>query len=175
MSKILVVTYSYTGTCRRLTQLLCSQQGWPSAEILEQKQRSGASGTWRCILDSWLRRHPKIRYAGPDPKNFDAVVLVSPVWAYRLASPMRSFVSLYRKSLPDVAVVSVMGGRGAQNAIAEISQIIGYSPILSAAFTAREICDGSCASRLQVIGDAVGTREDTQFTIRPTVWSPQAT
>lgn len=46
----------------------------------------------RRVLDSLLRRRPGIRYQGPDPADFRAVVLVSPIWMYRLAGPMRSFV-----------------------------------------------------------------------------------
>jgi len=174
MSKVLVVIYSYSGTCRRLAQLLCSQQGWSMAEISELSPRSGVLGTWRCLLDSWLRRCPAISYDGPPPSDFDAVVLVAPIWAYRLAGPMRSFVASRREQLPDVAVVSVMGSRGAPNAVAEIGQLIGRSPILSTAFTTREVEDGSYAARLQAFGTAVQTAEDTQAVVRPSIWSPQA-
>ena len=71
--------YSYTGTCRRLAQLLCSQQDWPMTEITEVRPRSGVRGTGRCRLDSWLRRCPAIHYADPPPNDYDAVVLVAPI------------------------------------------------------------------------------------------------
>jgi hypothetical protein len=174
MSKVLVVMYSYTGTCRRLAQLLCSQQGWPMGEITEVSQRSGVLGTWRCLVDSWLRRSPAIRYVGPPPNVFDAVVLVAPIWAYRLASPMRSFVASRHGQLPDVAVVSVMGSRGAPNAVAEIGRLIGGPLILSTAFTTREVEDGSYAAQLQAFGTAVQSSEDKQDVVRPSIWSPQA-
>lgn len=173
MSKVLVVTYSFTGTGRRLTQLLCGMQGWESAEITEVHARSGGLGNWRCLLDSWLRRRPPIRYEGPAPEGFDAVVLVAPIWVYRLAGPMRSFVAAYRDRLPDVAVVSVMGSRGAPNAVAEIGKLLGRSPLLSTAFTSREVEDGSCAARLQAFGRAVQAAEDSPLTVRPATWSPQ--
>lgn len=154
-SRILVVVYSHTGTSRRLAEQLCSQQGWQMAEIAETRPRRGASGIWRCVLDSLLRRHPPIRYDGPFPRNFDAVVLVSPIWVGQLAGPMRSFVARRRDHLPDVAVISIMGGPGDSSAAAEIASLIGKPPILSTAFTAREIGDGSCAGRLQTFGTAV--------------------
>jgi hypothetical protein len=152
---VLVIMYSYTGTCRRLAALLCSQQGWPMAEIFDARPRTGMFGIWRCLLDSWLRREPAIRYLGPSPEDFDAVVLVAPIWAHQLAGPMRSFVAARRASLPDVAVAPVMGGRDAPDAIAEVGQLIGRAPILSTAFSAREIHDGSCAARLQAFGDGI--------------------
>lgn len=175
MGKILVVVYSYTGSSRRLAQLMCIQQGWSMAEITEPRPRTGGAwGNWRCLLDAFFRRRPAIRYDGPRPMDFDAVVLVSPIWMMRLAGPMRSFVAKLHDQLPDVAVVSVMGGRGAPNAVAEIGQILGRSPILSTAFTMNEVNDGSCAARLQAFGTAVQNAKDAQIVARPAILSPQA-
>ncbi|OUM00925.1 flavodoxin family protein [Variovorax sp. JS1663] len=173
MSKVLVVVYSYTSTARRAAQLLSQQQGWELAEIEEARPRSGVLGILRCILDSIFRRCPEIRYDGPLPRKFDAVVLVSPIWAGRLAGPMRTFVTHRRDHLPEVAVVSVMGGRGAPNAVAEIGRIIGRAPFLSAAFTAREVDDGSFAGRLRAFGSAVAGVKDSSAVVRPVALSPQ--
>lgn len=174
MSGILVVVYSYTGTSRRVADLLCSQHGWCMAEIAEVRPRSGALGTLRCVLDSLLRRQPAIRYDGPTPKDFDTVVLVSPIWALQLAGPMRSFVARRRDHLPEVAVLSVMGGEGAPNAVAEIARLIGRVPVLSAAVTMREVDDGSCATRLQAFGTALNSANDPKAAVRPVTLSPQA-
>ncbi|AGU52899.1 flavodoxin domain-containing protein [Variovorax paradoxus B4] len=174
MNKILVVVYSYTGTSRKVAQLLCSQQGWPMAEIAETRPRAGAFGSFRCLLDSVFRRRPAIRYDGPKTKDFDAVVLVSPIWGQRLAGPMRSFVGTRRNHLPDVAVISVMGGRGAPNAVAEISRLIGRAPMLDTTFTTHEVDNGSFATRLQAFGTAVRSAEGAQSAVRPAVLSPQA-
>jgi hypothetical protein len=158
MASTLVVFYSYTGTSRELARLMAAQQGWPLGEIVDLDRRAGAQGTWRCLLDSLLRRHPAIRYQGPDPSGHDTVVLVSPIWAYRLAGPMRSFVAQQAGALRRVAVVSVMGSAGAVNAVAEISHLLGRVPVDSAAFTSREVLDGSCAPRLQAFGDDLRTQ-----------------
>ena len=55
MSKVLVVVYSYTGTSRRLAQLLATLQQWQVGEVRDAKPRSG---NWRCIVDSLLHRMP---------------------------------------------------------------------------------------------------------------------
>lgn len=111
---------------------------------------------------------------GQPPQDFDVVVLVSPIWGLQLAGPMRSFATQMRDHLPDVAVVSVMGGRGGPNAVAEIGRIIGRAPIFSTSFTMREVDDGSFAARLQAFGTAVRGMEDSQATVRPVTLSPQA-
>jgi hypothetical protein len=155
-----------------LAQLLADLQRWTLAEVRDP--RSGAAGTWRCLIDSLFRRCPKIRYDGPNPNEFDAVVLVSPIWAYRLAGPMRSFVASYRASLRNVAVISVMGERGAPNVVTEVSRLIGRTPLMNAAFKTREVEDGSCAGRLQAFGKAVQEAEDSLLVVRPSTWSPRA-
>ena len=174
MSEVLAVAYSYTGTSRRLAQLLVAQQHWTLAEVREDRSRSGVAGTWRCLLDSFFHRRPKIRYDGPNPSQFDAVVLVSPIWAYRLAGPMRSFVASQRASLRDVAVISVMGEGGAPNAVAEVTRLIGRPPLMNAAFKTREVEDGSYAGRLQAFGKAMQEARDSSPVVRPSTWSPRA-
>jgi hypothetical protein len=157
MPRTLVVCYSYTGTARELAHLLAAQQDWALGEIVELHRRAGASGTWRCVLDSLLRRQPAIRYQGPDPASQDMLVLVSPIWIYRLAGPMRSFVAQWTALPGRVAVVSVMGSAGAVNAVAEIARLLHRKPVASIAFTSREVLDGSCAQRLQLFGDRLRT------------------
>jgi hypothetical protein len=174
MSKILVVCYSYTGTCLQLARELCGQQGWQKAEIALVHPRSGTVGYWHCVLDSLLRRKPEIRYDGPLPRDFEAVVLISPIWAFRLASPMRSFVARRRDHLPEVAVISVMGGAGAPNAVAEVGQLLERAPIHSAAFTMKEVEEGACRERLQAFAGALHRALASKRRTPPAGLSPQA-
>lgn len=170
MDSILVVCYSYTGISRRLAQLLCSHHGWPLGELVDEHPRAGPAGTLRCVLDSLLRRHPTVRYEGPDPDDFHTVVLVSPIWIYGLAGPMRSFVAARREALRRVAVIFTMGSGGASNAVAEIAHILGRAPILVRAFTSREVEDGSGTARLLEFGDElVPPSAARQATLKPAV------
>lgn len=168
MDAIMVVCYSYTGVSRRAAQLLCSHHGWPLGEISDPRPR----GTGRCVLDSLLRRRPRYRYTGPDPADFHTVVLVSPIWMYRLAGPMRSFIVQHHQALRRVAVIETMNAGGASNAIGEIAHLLGRRPIASASFTAREIEDGSGTGRLLAFGDALQPGSTaTQQVVQP-AWAP---
>lgn len=150
----LVVHYSYTGTCGRVAEALRTRFGFEGGEI--QDARPGR-GTWRCVLDSLLKRKPPIRYAGPAPDAFDLVVLVAPIWAYRLAGPMRAFLAERRGSLPQVVLITVMGGKGAARALGEVTEILGRPPAAYLPMVAREVEDGSFVERLERFrGDAAG-------------------
>jgi hypothetical protein len=155
MRNILVVVYSWTGTSHRVAEALAASRHWPLAEISDA--RAGRT-VLRCIVDSLLRRRPAIRYDGPDPGGFDAVVLVAPIWAGRLAGPMRSFVGARATSLPPaVVVVSVMDSSGAPAALVEVAQLLRRAPLLDAAFTRREVDGDACAARLDALAQNIET------------------
>lgn len=172
MSKVLVVVYSWTGTSRRLAQMLCTWQHWALGEIHEARP---GRGTARCILDSILHRQPDIRYAGPEPHDFDAVVLVSPVWAHRLAGPMRSFVASRRSRLRSVAVISMSDHEAATSAVREVAQILGCRSLVDASITRQELENGSFAPKLESFADDVeGFLERADALTQPAVWQTQA-
>lgn len=173
MSEILVISYSDTEISHRLAQLLCKQQGWPMAEINEVHPRSGLPGRVRCLLDSGLRRCPQICYSGPPPNEYDAVVLVAPVWSSRLAGPVRSFVNLMCEQLPDLALVSVTQNWGTPDVIAELGLLMGCFPMLSTTFTPHEVSYPSCPVRLQAFGNAILAAEHSQILMGPSACTPQ--
>lgn len=171
MDTIMVACYSHTGVSRRVAQLLCSHHGWPLGEITEAR---GGRGNGRCVLDSLLRRRPAIRYQGPDPADFRTVVLVSPIWMYRLAGPMRSFVAQHREALGRVVVVSTMNSGGASNAAGEIARWLGHGIVEAAAFTQREIEDGSGTARLLAFGEALQPGSTATQRTRQPAWTAPA-
>ncbi len=173
MSEILVISYSNTGASRRLAQMLCNQQGWPMAEISEVKPRCGLSGQLSCLLDSWLRRRPSIFYTGPPPNEYDAVVLVAPVWAWRLAGPVRSFLKLMSEQLPDLALISVTPSIEIFDVIAELASLTGSSPVLSTTFTPDEINNESCWARLRIFGKETEAAAHSQILNQHSACTPK--
>ena len=170
---VLLVFYSLSGTGRRAAEALAAMRDWRLAEIVEPAPRTGFVGTLRCVVDSLLRRRVPIHYRGPYPGSYTTVVLISPVWAGRMAAPMRSFIAKHAAELPNVALLTVMGGRGAPEVVAEAGRLLGRSPILSTAFTTREIEDGSGTARLSAFADALHGAQQASAAVRPALWSPQ--
>jgi|GEM_PF-391342 len=153
MSDVLVVFHSRTGHCRDLARLLSEQRGWALAEVAWPGQASYA----RCAKEAILRGHPQIRYQGPDPTDYDVVVLVSPVWCWRLCPPMRSFIRSMEGRLGGVAVVSCMGGSGAGNAVAEVEHLIHRPLVAKLALRQSEVDSGRFGA-LQAFADEVSAR-----------------
>ena len=87
---------------------------------------------------------------------------------------MRSFITTRREHLPDVAVISVMGGAGAPNAVAEVTRLIGRAPVMSTAFTMESVQSGGCEQRLREFGDALRITEDAKNSAPPNGLALQA-
>ena len=173
MQPVLVVAYSYTGTSRQLARWLCAEMEWDFGEVRDTRPRAGGQGTLRCVLDSLLRRHPAITYDGPDPAGYATVVLVAPIWMYRLAGPMRSFVAAHTASLPRVGVINTMGAAGAVDAVAEIASLLGRPPVVSIAFTAAEVDAGQFPTRLREFAASLQPSA-AERPVRPVTLSPEA-
>jgi len=167
----LVVSYSFTGTVRHLASTLCADMGWASGEISETRP---GRGTWRCMVDSLLHRRPAIKYSGPDPSRFDTVVLVAPVWIYRLCGPMRTFVFENKDRMRQTAFVSVMGQSGGMNAAQEVANVLGRPPAITTTFLAREVNDGTFAGRLHGFAKAVQALDGQTPPLRQKELSPVA-
>jgi hypothetical protein len=171
MDSILLVSYSYTGLSRRAARLLASHRGWPLGEIHDVRRRAGFLGGLRCVADSLFMRQPAIRYEGPDPGDFRTVVIVSPIWAYRMAGPMRSFLAQHAGRIQRYAQVTLMNASGASNAVREAARLLQRSPVLTAEFLSREIVDGSGVARLLRLGDTLVPASAAAQAARQPAWT----
>jgi len=154
MPDVLVVFHSRTGHCRDLARLLSEQRGWALAEVAWPGEQPSYA---RCARQALLRDRPEIRYRGPDPSDFGVVVLMSPIWCWRLCPPMRSFVRSMEGKLGGVAVLSCMGGSGAANAVAEVEHLI-HRPVVAKLALRQSEVDAGRYGALQAFADEVAAR-----------------
>lgn len=79
---------------------------------------------WRAIT-ALFGRAAAIEPPRHDPAGFDLVVLVAPVWAGRLATPMRGYLEQFRGRLHKVAYVATLSGDDAGRAFADYAALTG--------------------------------------------------
>ncbi|HEY9026341.1 MAG TPA: flavodoxin [Burkholderiaceae bacterium] len=152
MADILVVFHSRSGHCRMIAEALSQKRGWSLGEIVYLQ---GAPSYGHCARDALLRREPEIRYKGPNPSRFEVVVLVSPVWCWRLCPPIRSFLRSMHGKVGNVAVVSCMGGSGAANAVAEVERLAHRKAVATLALRQDQVESGLHTEQLQAFADEV--------------------
>jgi len=95
MSKILIVYYSLTGNTQFIAETL---RDTIEADILELKPikelkaNSGTRFMWGGY-QSTMKKKPKLMDFDINPLEYDLIILGTPVWAWNISPPMRSFLS----------------------------------------------------------------------------------
>jgi len=152
MADVLVVFHSRSGHCRMLAETLSRKRGWPLGHV---SYRAGQPSYGRCARDALLRRAPEIRYEGPDTSGFEVLVLVSPIWCWRLCPPMRAFLRSLRGERRNVAVLSCMGGSGAANAVAEVEGLVRRPVVAQLALRQDEVDAGRHDESVHAFADEI--------------------
>jgi flavodoxin len=124
----LIAYYSMSGHTRDLANEIRDAVDADIEEIREPHARHGLPGVFRALLDSTLRRTPPILPADHDPGRYDIVLVGGPVWAGRMASPVRSYAKRYASQARQVAFFCTEGGRGADAAFADLERLCLHSP-----------------------------------------------
>ena len=124
----LIAYYSMSGNTRRIANEIRDATGADIEEIGEIKPRRGAGGAFRALFDAVTRRTPPILVADHDPAEYDLLVIGGPVWAGRIASPVRTYAKRYGTHAQHVAFFCTEGGRGADSAFADLQKLCGRAP-----------------------------------------------
>lgn len=125
----LLVYYSMSGHTRTLADELRASLDADVEEIREPRVRHGLSGVLRALIDAIARRKPPIDPPHKDPGDYGLLVLGGPVWAGRMASPVRTYAQRYGREARRVAFFCTEGGSGAEQAFAELQRFCGRAPV----------------------------------------------
>lgn len=93
-NKKLVVYYSYTGNTRKIAESIKNKLG---CDILEIKPKVPYSTDYQTVVDEEqnnesAKKTPEIEPINVDLKNYDEIIVGSPVWWYTIAPIIRTFL-----------------------------------------------------------------------------------
>ena len=130
MTSTLIAYYSMSGYTRAIANELRDAIGAEVdiEEIVEPHRRLGFGGVMRAVFDAISRRAPPIVSPAHDPSKYDLVVLGGPVWAGRMAAPVRRYAQQYGSSAQHVAFFCTEGAKGADTAFADLEELCHHSP-----------------------------------------------
>lgn len=127
-AKTLVAYYSMTGHTRGIANEIRDFTGAELEEIGEPRPRHGFTGVMRALFDGVARRTPPILVASHNPADYDILVIGGPVWAGRMAAPVRTYAKRYGASARHVAFFCTEGGSGAESAFADLEKLCQHPP-----------------------------------------------
>lgn len=107
MANILCVYYSRTGHTEKLVREIAEELGCETVKLEDGVKRGGFGGWMLSGLQAVSRKVPPVKQ--PETahalKEYDLVIIGSPVWAGRCSAPVRSFLLQYGEELKKVAYV----------------------------------------------------------------------
>ena len=155
--KSLVVYYSRTGNTRKVAQAIAGVLKADVEEIVDLKDRAGVKGYLLAGRDAMRKEETPIEPIKHDVTAYDLVVVGTPVWAFTMAAPVRSFLVGPGSSARRMAFFCTMGGSGANRAFREMQAAGGREPNATLALTERAVAAGSADQIAAFCAQASGT------------------
>jgi len=148
-AKILLVYYSRTGFTRAVAESLSARLHCDVEEIADVRSRMGVLGILRCVGEAMFKAAAAIVPPKKDPAAYDLVVIGTPVWAWSLASPVRTYLESCKSRLPEVAFFCTLGNAGAEQVFAQFRHLTAKRPRAEAAFKDGDVATGRHTARLE--------------------------
>lgn len=104
--KTLIVYYSFSGNNEILAKKLQSRLGCEIYKVTETKMRN----SFDVFLDVLFKRSPKINKPYISLSKFDHIILIAPIWAGRIANPLRVFLQMEMFNIRSYSFVTLCGG-----------------------------------------------------------------
>jgi menaquinone-dependent protoporphyrinogen IX oxidase len=149
--KTLIIYYSRTGNSRLISQILQKELNAVVLEIKDLKDRSGALGYAGAGFDGFFDRHTAIEPTKADLSSYSNIVIVSPIWNWKLCTPIHTFLDNNRLDGKNVVLFT-----NGNNDIRKYEQYDDNAPWIKRFFR-DYIRDKSKGSREYVTGTAGGT------------------
>ncbi len=114
--KPLVVYYSHSGNNEKLALELRDRIACDMYEVKEKKKRKSLS----IFADFLVKRNSRLAPLDFDVSDYGPIILVAPIWAGKIAAPMRTFINREKERLTDYSFITLCSGReGQREKIAE--------------------------------------------------------
>jgi len=152
----LIVFHSRTGYTRRVAEELAGECNGAVDEVCRAGERRGLVGYLGCAFEARTGRTPVVLPVRQDPARFELVLLGTPVWAWSLSSPVRTYLREHGRHLKRVAFFCTMAAAGADNAFSEMQALCGKVPLATLVLTDRELEARSHGVALSAFVKALG-------------------
>ena len=86
-----IVYYSLSGSTEKIAQTMSTQLGLPLCRIEDVSSRKGLFHFIRSGFEATFKICPRIKTTNSDNLDPEHVVLLAPIWASRICSPLRTF------------------------------------------------------------------------------------
>lgn len=121
--KTLVVYFSRTGNTQALAEQIAHACSADLEGIEEGRYRLGAMGYVRSVAEALAQKEIPIRPSELDPADYDLVAVGTPIWAWNMSSPARSYLARHRGLFRNLALFCTFDGAGEAKVFSEMQSL----------------------------------------------------
>ena len=147
--KTLVVYYSRTGTTKKVAEEIRVKLGCDIEEIIDTKDRSGIVGYLKSGRDAMYKHLTEIKPQIKNPADYDLVIIGTPVWAWNISTPIRTYLTENKDKLKNVAFFATQGGAGADSAFRAMTDVCGKAPMATLALMTKQVRQNAGVALMQ--------------------------
>jgi flavodoxin len=160
--KTLIVYYSRTGKTRSAAQEMAKILDADLEAIFDTTPRGGLMGYLRSGLEGMMRWKASISPPSNDPREYDLLIIGTPLWAGRMSSPVRAYLHRFHSGLPPVALVCTASGGSAEDAATDLERTFTIEPLAAICLSEEEADDPRTVVNLRIFIDDVRKRMKRQ-------------
>ena len=123
MKKILVIFYSRSGYTRTVAENIVVECEADIEEIRDVKSRKGLYGYLRSVYEAIKMKPAEIEKTIKNPAEYNVVVLGGPVWAGKMASPIRTYITQNCDNAKAIGLFCTYGGSGAEKVLSDMEEL----------------------------------------------------
>lgn len=143
--KKLVLSYSRTGTTKKIAQEIAKKMNADLDEIIDLKNRSGFLNWFIAGKDGMKGNLTNIRY-NKDPKKYDLIVIGTPIWV-NMVPAVRTYLIKNKDKIKKIAFFSTRGGEKIGKTFEEMEKL-SKKPIAVFSLRTQEVKDGLYENKL---------------------------
>ncbi|MGD0803574.1 MAG: flavodoxin [Candidatus Bathyarchaeia archaeon] len=151
--KTLITYFSRTGTTKKLADELSTLLSADIEAITEAKSRAGPMGWLTSGREAMSGATPVIEALKMDPSYYDVVVIGTPIWAWNMASPIRSYLIQAKSKIRNVAYFCTYQSSPGST-FENMAKITG-APIVTLEIKETEVEIGDYKEKLKTFADAI--------------------
>ncbi len=149
MKRVLVVCSSRTGHTRRLAEAIALRCDADLEVIKDRVDRLGLGGYLRSYSQALLHRKPWIQPPRRAAGAYALVIVGTPVWAWNMASPVRSYLVRHGERCRRVAFFCTHRGSGAAKVLSDMAILCGQRALATLAVPQHVVTDGNLDAAIE--------------------------
>ena len=165
--KTLVVWYSRTGATRTLGRWIAAAAEAEIEELDDGDSRRGLWGYLRSGTEAFFHRRVELHPPKFDPREFDLVIVGTPVWRLSISSPVRTWLETWGRALPRLAFFCTMDRMGSRRVFRQMERVCGRTPEATFAERRGEMMDADLPERVRQFVSRLLPRRQAEYAEAP--------